>query len=888
MNKIRWTVGRKISLGFLLGTTVTLVVGIMGFMSVQTLSGALKAMEEIYTPRSAALEDLNSLRLSIRLTIFDALGLQTEKDAAENLERIQGERREIFEEVDAVWQKLQSIPFTNRENTSMFSLLGNEYVFWRIAHRMLDEYLSQIAAAEDESQKMMLYREFAGMVEQTTLVSISFSETMSNVRQRNAEIIEQIVNENSRQSLETKLRLICFILIGIIFAGILTIIITNHITSPVRHALSLLTAMSKGEHIEEIKIDSEDEIGEIINLLQNEIAAKLKAEDTSRSKVEFLAMVSHEIRTPLNAILGLTEVQLQNHFSRRLELPPGTINAFAKIKESGKGLLSIVNGVLDISKIEMGKLEFNPRNYDFAHLLNDTLIPYYEVSKTRGIEFKIEIDEDVPAVLYGDPARISQILGNLLSNAFKFTETGCVTFKITTFKLGNGLFVTFTVRDTGIGIKKADLETVFSEFYQLDRGTERKAAGVGLGLAVSQRLAVHMGGVITCQSDFGKGTVFSFQLPQRLGDGGNINKDIIAKLRQLSPLETPAKTFGSNSARGRALIVDDIETNIEVARGILSLYNIDSDGALSGIEALKIIEKGEPRYDMIFMDHMKPDMNGLEATSLIRALDSDYAKNIPVIALTANTMAGGENKFLNSGFNAYMAKPLDIEKLDLEMAKLGRHRAAPIQLDLYEETSVFNDLSIKGMNFSDGLRRFGSVEMYKHILFSFVHNTPAVLEKIKAIAASGALTAAKTGDYSILAHGIKGSARAIGAELVGNMAEELEKAAKAGDTALILEKNLAFAAETEKLIDSLAEFERAENAEKETEKEKEIKEKPDEAALKRLAAACDDYELSEADALLRELERYNYTGDGGLIRYIREQIDNYDFSAVSKKIYASL
>ncbi|MDR2491443.1 MAG: response regulator [Spirochaetaceae bacterium] len=877
-----WTVDRKITAGFLLGTIVTLVVGIMGFVSVQTMDNSLSAMGKAHFPRNAALEDLDNLRLKAELTLAEVMLTQNKIDRIERLQIIQQERENLFTGIDDTWSQLQNLHQQNE--SGLFEILQNEYRFWRIANSMLDRYLQMLLATNTTDSLDDLFTEFIAVREKTEPVSSMFSAAVGDLRRYNMSLMSGIIAENSELSFETKFRIVCFVLLGIITAIILGIVVTNLITIPVRNALKLLTAMSKGEHIEEIETKSNDEIGQMIRLLQNEVAAKLKAEDSSRSKVEFLAIMSHEIRTPLNAILGLTEVQLQNYSANKQYINAETASAFKKIKDSGKGLLGIVNGVLDISKIEMGKLEFNPRNYDIAYLVNDALQPYRAGFKKKEIEFIVDIDENIPAVLYGDDARIKQILNNLLSNAFKFTERGFVKLEVSSFRLGNGIFVTYTVTDSGIGIKESDISTIFSSFRQLSGGIERRAEGMGLGLAISKQLASLMGGWITCESELGTGSVFTFQIPQRQADEGNIGKDMVNKLRSLQPLdsgESPGKRPGSER-RGRALIVDDIETNIDVAKGMVSLYNMDVDGVLSGMEAVERIEAAEPRYDVIFMDQMMPEMNGMEATAIIRALGTEYARNIPIIALTANIMADNEKLFLDAGLNAYLAKPLELEKLDREMVKLGRMRAAPLQLDL--ENNIFENIHIEGMNFADGLKRFTNQDTYKNIIKSFVQNTPMILDKIKKIIADGHNPAeTEKNDYSILVHGIKGSARAIGGELVGKLAEELEIAAKSGNAGAALEKTPHFIRETESLIAGLnstvvsAGYDSAADI-------KEARERPDGRLLKMLAAACGNYDVTKIDAIMAELEKYKYREGGDLVEFIREQIDDCEYFSVSEKI----
>ncbi|MDR2521855.1 MAG: MCP four helix bundle domain-containing protein, partial [Spirochaetaceae bacterium] len=490
-----WTVGHKIAAGFLLGMSITFSVGIVGFAGVQTLDNSLRDLGRVQSPRSAALEDLNSLRLQAQLTLAEAMLTQNKADYVERLQNIRAVREDIFSQIDGRWTAIEAMRFSSEESNHLFETLKNEYEFWRVAHNsMLDRYIRLLTTLPPGDALDNVFTEFVAVQEKTEPVSHIFGSALEQLRKNNAELMERIVAENSNLSFETKFRVIVFMLLGIVIAIMLTIVVTNLITVPARDALELLTAMSRGRRIEPIARESNDEIGQMIRLLQTEIAEKLKAEDFSRSKVEFLAMLSHEIRTPLNAILGLTEVQLQTHSVHNAALREDTAEAFKTIKESGRGLLSIVNRVLDISKIEMGKLEFNPRDYDLAALVDDVVHPYRPLAAVRQLEFIVRVEDAVPARLHGDADRIKQILDMLLSNAFKFTESGFVKFEAASFRMGAGIFAVFTVSDSGIGIKESDIPFVFTDFRQVDSGADRKSDGLGLGLAISQRLATLMGG----------------------------------------------------------------------------------------------------------------------------------------------------------------------------------------------------------------------------------------------------------------------------------------------------------------------------------------------------------------------------------------------------------
>ncbi|MDR2601578.1 MAG: response regulator [Spirochaetaceae bacterium] len=876
-----WTVGRKITAGFLLLTLIMLIISIISLVSVKTLKNSLKDINDVYSHKALALEELNNLRLMTTVTIQEALLARNHNDCLERLLDIKQRRKDVFEKIDDLWVLITAAPFQTEKDRILFQTLKNEYKFWRVVQNsILDaevDYLIEVVS-NNSIDAIVLEKRFNAFQithEKMDPMALVFAFCLDDLIKENAKVMGEIAQNNLKLGFKTESTVVCFIFFGVIIAIVLGAVVTNLITIPVRNALKLLTAMSKGEHIEEIKAQSNDEIGQMIILLKNEVASKLEAKDFSRSKIEFLAVMSHEMKTPLNAILGLAEVHLQKYSLNSGEINAETASALKKIKQAGKKLLNTANIALDISKIEMGKMEFNQCKYNTAELIESIIHPYKIIAANKNVAFEVKIGGEMPENLWGDKERIKQILKNLLSNAFKFTSCGSVKLEASAFNAGNGSFLTFVVSDTGIGLKESDILTLFSDFHQADGGINRKNEGLGLGLSISKRLAVLMGGDIKCESSFGKGSCFTFQIPQSLTEENEIL------------IEPPYSTLAEEDAvkrsktdKGRALIVDDIETNIYVAKEMVSLYNMEVDGVFSGKEAIEIIKNESPRYDVIFMDHMMPEMNGMEATGLIRSLNTEYAKNIPIIALTANTMmGGGAQPFIDAGMNAFLSKPLEIKKLDEEMIKLGHCRAL-IQTD-GEADDVFNGLKIDGVNFSDGLRRFSTQDMYKNIIQSFIKNTPSLLKKIEHILEVAEDSAEFASDYSVLVHGIKGSVRSIGGYLVGDLAEELEKASKLGDKELLLKKTSVFIKQTENLIENLkTKLFLPEDI------KKELKDKPDRVLLEQLAKACDDYNTLQIDAIMSDLEKYTYLQGEDFIAYIREQLDNYDFMAISEKIKA--
>ncbi|MBP3611315.1 MAG: response regulator [Lachnospiraceae bacterium] len=377
----------------------------------------------------------------------------------------------------------------------------------------------------------------------------------------------------------------------------------------------------------------------------------------SESKARFLANMSHEIRTPINAVIGMNEMILR-------ESKDEVITEYAyNIKRSSQMLLGLVNDVLDFSKIEAGKLEVVENDYDLATLLKDVVFGNQIRARKKELELKLDIDETMPAVLRGDEIRIKQILNNLLSNAIKYTEKGSVTFSAKGFWKETGFVLEFSVIDTGIGIKREDMEKLFTSFQRLELSKNRYIEGTGLGLNIAKQLTDIMNGTIEVSSEYGKGSCFTVRIPQLVVDAalmGNIERKHQGSAGQYSPGE-PLKI-----PEAKILVVDDTKMNLFVIKELLQQTQAQLDTASGGMECLKMTK--EKKYDLILMDHMMPEPDGVQTLHMIREDQDNRNQKTPVVVLTANVMAGMKEEYLKEGFSDYLPKPVEVDKLENMLA----------------------------------------------------------------------------------------------------------------------------------------------------------------------------------------------------------------------------
>lgn len=520
---------------------------------------------------------------------------------------------------------------------------------------------------------------------------------------------------------------------------------------------------------------------------------KNKSDNASRAKSDFLSSMSHEIRTPMNAISGFSELILAEK-----DLNENARRYANDIKASSESLISIINDILDFSKIEAGKFEIIEGNYRLSSLLNDVYSIIGVRIGEKGISLEVVMDGRIPDGLVGDESRVKQVFLNILNNAVKFTNRGSITLTISWESADEGAgFLHASVKDTGIGIREEDLERIFESFSQVDTARNKSIKGTGLGLAICKNLVGLMGGKISAVSTYGQGSTFSFSFRQRVYDDSACEFDP----NNLKREERKAFTVPFTAPEARALVVDDNKVNLEVAKGLLRQYGMKVYSALSGEEALDMIFREEP-FDIIFMDHMMPKMDGIETTTHIRHRETDH--NVPVIALTANAIKGADKLFLDAGMNDYISKPIDLRRLAYVMERWipesKKIRDIAPQKQEAEQSSFAEAGSSEPASFdntgqadTDGIKNEGIFSVLKGIdasagLSNCLQDADTYCGLLETFLDSDSYNEANRfylendiDNYKITVHGLKSAANYIGASKLSSYAKMLETYAKDND-----------------------------------------------------------------------------------------------------------
>ncbi|MCX4307273.1 MAG: ATP-binding protein [Acetatifactor sp.] len=647
------------------------------------------------------------------------------------------------------------------------------------------------------------------------------------------------------------------------------------------------TAANKGNELSVAKEKLRNKMEELED-------AKNAVEKAERARDIFLANMSHELRTPINTILGLNELILR-------ESQEEAVKEYARdIRQAGSILLALVSDILDFSKLEADKMELNEGIYDISSMLNDLINSISVQQRRKKLDLVLKIANDIPYKLFGDEIHIRQIIGNLLSNAVRYTEKGRVTLQISWKEVSKDSIELFViVKDTGIGIKDEDIPKLFMAFQRMDSTLRSKNDRTGLGLAITDRLIRMMGGRLDVQSVYGKGSAFSFKIVQKVVDREPLG-DFEKQYREsLHSIEDYHEKF--IAPMGRVLIVDDNAMNLAVAQGLLKGTRLQVDVASSGEECLELIKR--KTYHLICMDHMMPVMDGVQTLHAIREMEGNPSRDIPVIALTANAVAGARELYLKEGFQDYLTKPIDADKFENMLIEYLPDNVVYLtkNREISEEYSDMGDeiefdiresqLYLMGFNLRNGLRYMGGDKaLYGKVLYDF----HSILQE-KETALRDFLQKGDMPGYTIIVHSLKGNARNVGADDLADEAFELEKMAKTGQLEDVTVRSPILFSMMNNMRNSLRVYLESEGAGEKKAEEKaqdgieKISEEDWVRALNELAARLDDFDGESAAMKLRELKRYDRPeGDKKMLRLCEKAIKDYAYDIALEVVNAVL
>ena len=654
--------------------------------------------------------------------------------------------------------------------------------------------------------------------------------------------------------------------------------------------MAILLAVKKSNSMVKfisLKAQSNQELLKVVEIKRKE------AKSAGKAKTDFLANMSHEIRTPMNAICGMSDLLLQT------KLTDEQLDYVSTIKLSSDNLLSIINDILDFSKIEAGKMELVPQSYNL-------LSPLYSLQNTidvrigeRPLDFKISIKRDMPTELYGDEVRVQQVILNLLTNAVKYSNQGHIELIVDYEKIADDeIMLKITVKDQGIGIKKEDMPKLFEAFSQVDMERNHRIEGTGIGLTITERLVRSMGGSITLESEYGVGTTFYVSMRQKVEDfnsvidtestddfvvisHSNILKGFVSGKKKIAKFIAPD---------AKVLVVDDNEANLKVAKGLMGQYKLSVRTCTSGKAALDILET-DKSFDILFIDHMMPEMDGVELTKILRSSNDDYLKYVPIIALTANAIKGVSEMFLANGFTEYLSKPIDTERLGEVLNKWIPENKKEEAMEEEEsvadknqavddnEENLLNMLrQIENVDYDKAMTLCGkSEDILLSVIEVYVKSYSQIKERIDSTYAKEDLK-----NYAIEVHGVKSSSRSIGNDVLGEMAYRLEIEAKDGNIAYVKENHSEFVTKYEQFVGKLKEIVDKLKTEEKIEKVKFSKEEIL-SMINECISLYDEFETTKAEEVLKKLQCAEC--DENIMNLINDAIDSaelFDFDEVTK------
>lgn len=594
-----------------------------------------------------------------------------------------------------------------------------------------------------------------------------------------------------------------------------------------------------------------------------------EAQNATKIKSRFLAHMSHEIRTPINAVIGMNEMILRESKDEEI------LKYASETKTAADSLLGIINDILDITRIEAGKLTPIYVEYKPAKLINDIYNLIRFKAESKNLDFIVIIDENIPKRLKGDDIRLKQIVLNLLSNAVKYTHEGSVTLEIR--YLGEGI-LSFSVKDTGIGIKEENIEKLFEAFARMDENVNRSIEGTGLGLNITSSLLKMFGSKLEVASKYGTGSYFAFDIFQEIIDPTPMGKI------DLNSTEYDHKVYKEDFTAPNALVlvVDDNAMNRKVFKNLLKKTKVKIEEAPGGVECVEMIK--QKRYDIIFMDHMMPVMDGIQALGHVRNDEDSLCKDVPVIALTANAVVGAKELYFNAGFDNFLSKPVDPKKLE----KMLLNALNPSLVESYEPASEADDTAeavelpiINGidwryarLNFDNDRSMLDTIKMFRKSVAKDVEEIDGYFSTIDA---EGSINS-----YRIKVHGMKSTAALIGIVRLAGMAMELEEAAREKNAEVIKLIHPVFIRTWKDYYDELAVLFNDEQALRNSE------ECRDEilAIFENIRNAAKMMDVDALDEMSKKLDEYSFDGDAAdQIEQVKKSIFNFEVEKLRECYY---
>ena len=603
-----------------------------------------------------------------------------------------------------------------------------------------------------------------------------------------------------------------------------------------------------------------------------------RANSANKAKSMFLSSMSHEIRTPINAVLGMDEMILRE--SNEAEI----VRYAEDIRTAGRTLLSLINDILDFSKIEEGKMEIIPAQYELSSLINDLVNMIQNRAKKKDLRLNVNVDKRIPHMLYGDEIRIKQCALNILTNAVKYTEKGHIDFSVDYEPYEDEILLKFRIKDTGIGMKSEDMKKLFSPFSRIEEKRNRSIEGTGLGMSITTQLLALMNSELKVESVYGEGSSFSFSIMQKVVRTEPIG-DYTVRYNSKKKTKEYNEMFRAPDAR--ILVVDDTPVNLSVIKGLLKKTLVQVDTAESG--AMGLEKAAEKRYDMIFIDHMMPEMDGIEMLHLLRETESNT--DAICVALTANAVSGAREMYIEEGFTDYLSKPVDGDKLELMLMEYlpndkistvsiepsgNEKNENPNEISKQDPDQIINKLDyIDELDVKSGIKHCGDTEGYLETLMLYESTIKANADEIEKLWEMN-----DTANAIIKIHALKSTSRTIGAEELGTLAEKLELAGKAGDLQTVSNQINELISRYRALGSELSKYL---HNEKRNDDKPMIPEKMLEKAYSAIREFAENFDIDSIAQTVHSLEKYDLpNNEKERFEKIRQASEDFDWDTVEE------